>query len=308
MLLAPANANTLVWYYANDHWLSHCWFFSLFTFNFAKMKNLTLLLLCCQTCWCLRTLVVDLEQSSNENKNTFLSLDKGIEINRELAFCLRFNIKDGLKTNYMFSTTDDKLVLILRFSVSQGIVLINSAAFFFEIPKENGVLPFQWHHICFSTNGNSYTIVLDGNKWYHENHAKVSFEKKTVTRLDLGSTNEYWIYSDGITFRGLLSELNIWSKALSAIQMVKITSNCEKVDPIPDILNWSKLPSSIIRGIKYNENMGNICSQSNTTSLIYKVMPDLHDQDNAMRVCKILNGKLAFPNSKDELLTWNGKL
>ena len=249
--------------------------------------------------------MVDLE---NENKSTFLSLDKGIEINNELAFCLRFNIKDVLETNYMFSTTDDNLVLILRFSVSQGIVLINSAAFFFEIPKENGVLPFQWHHICFSSNGNSYTIVFDGNKWYHASHAKVSLEKKIVTRLDLGSTNEYWIYSDGINFKGLLSELNIWSKALSGIQMVKITSNCEKVDPIPDILNWSKLPSSIIRGIKYNENMGNICSQSNTTSLIYKVMPDLHDQDNAMRVCKILNGKLAFPNSKDELLTWNGKL
>ena len=142
----------------------------------------------------------------------------------------------------MFSTTDDKLLLILRFSVSQGIVLINSAAFFFEIPKENGVLPFQWHHICFSSNGTSYTIVFDGNKWYDANHAQLSYEKKTITRLDLGSTNEYWIYSDGITFRGLLSELNIWSKALSAIQMVKITNNCEKVHPIPDILNWSKGP------------------------------------------------------------------
>ena len=60
--------------------------------------------------------------------------------------------------------------------------------------------------------------------------------------------------------------------------------------------------------MRHPVNMGNICSQSNTTSLIYKVMPDLHDQDNSMSVCKILNGELAFPNSKDELLMWNGKL
>ena len=272
------------------------------------MKTLTLLLLCCQTCWCLGTLVVDLEQSSNENKSTFLSLDKGIEINNELAFCLRFNIKDVLETNYMFSTTDDNLVLILRFSVSQGIVLINSAAFFFEIPIENGVLPFQWHHICFSSKENSYTIVIDGNKWYHANHAKVSLEKKTVTRLDLGSTNEYWVYSDGINFKGLLSELNIWSKPLSLSQMVEITTNCGKVDPIPDILNWSELDESVIRGSKYFEKMGNICPQGNATSPIYKIMPYIYDRENAIQACKILNGEVAYPNSLNELKTWNGKL
>ena len=89
-------------------------------------------------------------------------------------------------------------------------------------------------------------------------------------------------------------------------QMMNMTKNCGKVDPIPDLLNWSELSSLVIRGSNYNENIENICSKRNTTSLIYKVMPGLHDQDNAMRVCKILNGELAFPNSKDEILTWNG--
>ena len=108
--------------------------------------------------------------------------------------------------------------------------------------------------------------------------------------------------------KGLLSELNIWSKSLSFIQMVKITRNCGAKDPVPDILNWSVLPKSIIIGSKYIENLENMCPQRNSTAPIYKVMPYLYDQDNAIHVCKLLNGKLVFPNSLIELQTWNGKL
>ena len=270
-----------------------------------KTLTVTLLLLFCLES--LGTLVVNLNEPSNEDKNTFLALNKGVEINNLMTFCLRFNIKSRLETNYIFSSTDDKLVMILRFSVNLGIVLINRVSFVFEIPKDNGVLPYHWHHICVSTRKDSYTIVLDEQKWYHVNHTLVSSENTTLKRLDLGFTKEYWIYSDGINFRGLLSELNIWSKSLSFIQMLKITIDCGKIEPSPDLLDWSKIPSFMIRGSKYNESIENICSQRNTTSLVYKIMPYLHDQDNAIQVCKILNGKLAFPNSLNELQTWNGK-
>ena len=278
------------------------------TLNLVDMKTLTVtfLIFCCHKC--LGTVVVDLDQSSNEN-STFLALGQGIEIKNPLTFCLRFNIKSGiLGTQYIFSSTEDKLVLILRFSVNLGIVLINRVSFVFEIPKDNDVLPFHWYHICVSTREDSFTIVLDGQQWYHANHTLGSFEKTTLKRLDLGSTNEYWIYPEGINFRGLLSELNVWSKALSISQMVKITRNCGKEDPTPDLLKWSELPSLMIRGSKYDLNIENICPHSNATSLIYKIMPDLHDQDNAIHVCKILKGELVSPNSLNELQTWDGKL
>ena len=252
--------------------------------------------------------MVELTESLNEDKNTSLGLGLGIEINNPLTFCLRFNLKVNFATNYIFSTTDDKLVLILRFSVNLGLALINSVPLLFEIPKDNGVLPFHWHHICISSSEDSYSIVLDGQQWYHANHEQKSFEKTTVTRLDLGTTNKYWTYADGINFRGFLSELNIWSKSLSVSQIVKITTNCGKVDPIPDLLNWSELSNSMIRGSKYNEDIGVICPQRNATSPIYKIMPYLHDQDIALHVCKILNGKLAFPNSLNEFQKWKGRL
>ena len=95
---------------------------------------------------------------------------------------------------------------------------------------------------------------------------------------------------------------------MSLGQMVEVTTNCGKVDPIPDLLNWSELPSSMIRGSKYIENIGIICPQTNVTSLMYKIMPYLHDQDTAMHVCEILNGELAFPNSLNEFQKWKGRL
>ena len=272
------------------------------------MKTLTVTLLIFFCHRCLGTLVVELTESLNEYKNTSLALGLGIEINNPLTFCLRFNLKVNFATNYIFSNTDDKLVLILRFSVNLGLALINSVPLLFEIPKDNGVLPFHWHHICISSSEDSYSIVLDGQQWYHANQEQKSFEKTTVTRLDLGTTNKYWTYADGINFRGLLSELNIWSKSLSVSQIVRITTNCGKVDPIPDLLKWSEIPNSMIRGSKYNEDIGTICPQRNATSPIYKIMPYLHDQDTALHVCKILNGKLAFPNSLNEFQKWKGRL
>ena len=273
------------------------------------MKTLTVTLLLLYSQSCLGTFVVDLNQPSNEDRKTFLALDKGIEFNNPLTFCLRFNIKDALATNYIFSSKDDELVFILSFSNNFGIVIINSVDLVFEIPEDNDVLPFRWHHICVSSGEDSYySIVVDGQQWYRANHTIGSFKKTTIKRLDLGSTNDYWVYSDGLDMRGFLSELNIWSKSLSIIQMVKITRNCKKVDPIPDVLNWSELPKSIIRGSTFIENLENICPQSNSTAPIYKIMPYLHDQDNAIYACKILNGELVFPNSLDELQTWKSKL
>ena len=268
--------------------------------------TVTIILLCCYKG--LGTLVVDLNEPSNEEKNTYLALGQGIEINNPLTLCLRFNIKDAFVTNYVFSTEDEELVFLLSFSYRFGLVLINSVNLVFEIPKNNDLSPFHWHHICISSSKDSYIVVIDGQQWYHASHTAGSSEKTIVKRLDFGFTSEYWVYSDGINFKGLLSELNVWSKSLSLSQMVKITTNCGKVDPIPDILNWSELDESVIRGSKYVEKMGNICPQGNATSPIYKIMPYIYDRENAIQACKILNGEVAFPNSLNELQSWNGKL
>ena len=127
------------------------------------MKTLivTFLLLCCYRSQ--GTLVVDLNESSNEDKNSFLALGQGVEINNPLTFCLRFYIKSALETNYIFSSTDDILILILRFSINLGIVLINRVSFIFEIP---GILDLPHHpknfrfQLHFSASSRHQTSIL----------------------------------------------------------------------------------------------------------------------------------------------------
>jgi hypothetical protein len=89
--------------------------------------------------------------------------------------------------HYIFNEKDDKLGFKLKFSVGLGSVAINKRVFQFKIPKDNDFKPFHWHHICISSNENSYSVVFDGRQWYRANHIRKSSEKTTLTELDIGA-------------------------------------------------------------------------------------------------------------------------
>ena len=150
------------------------------------MKTLPLILLLSCYCWCKDTLVIDLFKKSSEGK-TVLFLDKRIQITNSITFCLRLNLKDTLSMHYIFNEKDDKLGFKLKFSVGLGSAAINKRVFQFKIPKDNDFKPFHWHHICISSNENSYSVVFDGRQWYHANHTRKSSEKTTLTELDIGA-------------------------------------------------------------------------------------------------------------------------
>ena len=150
------------------------------------MKTLPLILLLSCFCWCKDTLVIDLFKNSSEEK-TVLFLDKRIQITNSITFCLRLNLKDTLATHQIFNYKDSKLGFKLKFSVGLGSAAINKRVFQFKIPKDNDFKPFHWHHICMSSNENSYSVVFDGRQWYHANHTRKSSEKTTLTELDIGA-------------------------------------------------------------------------------------------------------------------------
>ena len=150
------------------------------------MKTLPLILLLSCYCWCKDTLVINLFKQSNEGK-TVLSLDKPIQIKNYMTFCLRMNLKDALSIHYIFNEKDDKLGLKLKFSVGLGSAAINKRVVQFKIPKDNDFKPFHWHHICISSNEKSYSVVFEGQQWYHANHTTKSSEKTTLTELDIGA-------------------------------------------------------------------------------------------------------------------------
>ena len=274
------------------------------------MKTLPLILLLSCYCWCKDTLVIDLFKQSSEEK-TVLSLEETIQITNSMTFCLRLNLKDTLSMHYIFNEKDDKLGFKLKFSVGIGSAAINKRVFQFKIPKDNDFKPFHWHHICFSSNEKSYSVVFEGRKWYHANHTIKSFEKTTLTKLDIGvSSDDSEIDSGGVNFKGEMAELNIWGSSLSQNQMIEITGTCGKPYPNPDILSWSDVdPTMLSRNNIKEKDLNHLCSpeHSKTVLFFYTIMPYLQNQDNAIDTCNILNAQLAFPKTLDEHHTWNGK-
>ena len=171
---------------------------------------------------------MELFKQSNKDK-TVLSLDKPIQITNYMTFCFRINLKDALSIHYIFNEKDDKLGFKLKFSVGLGSAAINKRVFQFKIPKDNDFKPFHWQHICFSLNEKSYSVVFEGRQWYHANHTIKSFEKTTLTKLDIGvSSDESEISSGGVNFKGEMAELNIWGSSLTQNQMIEITGTCRK--------------------------------------------------------------------------------
>ena len=92
----------------------------------------------------------------------------------------------------------------------------------------------------------------------------------TVDSVSLGSeANSFFAEID---FSGSLSELNIWSVALSSDQMLSMTNNCENNSsyPNPDILKWSEVTESMIAGETREVDLMNLCYYSlDATVLIF---------------------------------------
>ena len=262
-------------------------------------------------CWCKETVtVVDLTPSNSlpeQHKKTVLSLTDNVEVSIPLTICLRFNLQDRISSRYMFTSKDDELALKLRFPLNIGKFKLNGEELFFKIPKDSGIRPFYWHHICISLDEKTYWVAFDGQQWSNGTNKIKPFQTISISQIFMGS-----LYKDvelrEDNFRGELSELNIWSTSLSLNSLIDITKNCSHPQPGPDILQWSNISNSMLTGgNSHQRTIKQTCSQGITEAHYHKLIPHLQDQDGAMKTCKILNGQLASPKTLDEYKSWDSK-
>ena len=152
-------------------------------------------------------------------------------------------------------------------------------------------------------------VVVDGHQWYQGKHAIAFFEKSTLNKFLMGSNDPNLIsYTITEDFKGDLSELNIWNKALSSEELMAITNSCGNPEPKPNILNWSEMITiSMLTEKNEVQEIGQLCHNSTYNSAIHTIVPHLEDQDGAMLICQILKGHLAYPMSTDEYEKWNSK-
>ena len=132
-------------------------------------------------------------------------------------------------------------------------------------------------------------------------------DESKIEELLLGSAYpNQKVYAEYNDFKGEISELNIWGKALSTDDLVKITSTCGNTTPIPDILNWSEISNSMIGGVVEDSDVDQLCHNSNTTIPIPKIMPIMQNQNDAIHLCKILQAQLAYPKTLEDYNKWKG--
>ena len=57
----------------------------------------------------------------------------------------------------------------------------------------------------------------------------------------------------------------------------------------------------------FDKDILQLCFNSDEAPTIYRVMPYLKNQEDAVQTCQILGGKLVFPRTKNEFKEWQSK-
>ena len=125
----------------------------------------------------------------------------------------------------------------------------------------------------------------------------------SINSIVMGSGQIFSLYAE-TDFSGTLSELNIWSTALSNYQMIEITKSCgnETYDPMPNLLKWSEVEASMITGVSRETDSTDICYLSVET--IDTIVPVLLGQNEAIQACQSLKAKFHYPHHLEKV---NGK-
>ena len=137
-------------------------------------------------------------------------------------------------------------------------------------------------------------MVVEGQSWYIGNQTLEASNSVKVKEFMLGSNS----HNLEASFEGELSEFNIWSTTLTFEQMKQITRNCGPAKPTPDILDWSKVTKSMIKGSSKYKEIRDLCYHSIDKK--ETIVPVLLNQAEAMHVCKIMGSKMTYNKTLSE--------
>ena len=113
----------------------------------------------------LGSLVIDMPQN---NQKILLSLNEDLKITNINSFCIRFRLTGIKGYRSLFCTDEFEFCLLFEVKQKYGFVYLNGESFIFTIQRDL-VQPYAWHHFCFSLDGKSYMVVVEGNIWHQAN-------------------------------------------------------------------------------------------------------------------------------------------
>ncbi|KAG7175156.1 Glycine receptor subunit beta-like 2 [Homarus americanus] len=147
-----------------------------------------------------------------------------------------------------------------------------------------------WHHLCVTYGDGVAVSYLDGQE--HDHHEFVLREPITGNKIKIGAWNVYH------SFSGQLSQLNIWSRALTA-QEVAAVAECA-TDMEGDVISWKGPWTSVGDVSTSQESSDDLCQEAAGND--YFIFTDF-TASSAFHVCEGLGGSLPTPQSKEEYET-----
>ena len=116
-------------------------------------------------CPIMGSLVIDLPQN---NQTILLKLNEDLKITNTNSFCIRFRLTGIKGYRSLFCTDEFEFCLLFEVKQQYGFVYLNGESFIFTIRRDL-VQPYAWHHFCFSFDGKSYVVIVEGKIWHQAN-------------------------------------------------------------------------------------------------------------------------------------------
>ena len=238
-------------------------------------------------------------KSGAKIQNTFVGATPS-----SLTFCVDFDLK-LIKNSRILSTfgTNDLQVTIPQtldriYTMFKGI--------FYMTPPLNEIDPYSFGTYCMSYEASDHHIIFAYN-------GDIIFEKKDPKLLGGEELSNSFLSSimlgekdDFYTFRGDITRLNIWGKALSKKQL-KVKSSCDGLDDNllevgdPDLVNWEETKWEISDGTRIKEYSAYPCNSLQTETLDVLMPYAAASLYDAIDTCTVLGGKMGPPKSEEDM-------
>ncbi|XP_071540667.1 uncharacterized protein [Panulirus ornatus] len=260
----------------------------------ARMVLLQCLLLLIQLYGCSSVQVYEF-QGSGHQSDSHLRYSKQLSISplNSLTFCVRLRFYFLWEVSGFLQVSDNStgsVVHTIQAEVNLDYIRVTLAKFRRYYFLKHRLRALTWHHLCVTYGGGVTVSYLDG--WKQDQHNYHLGEPITGTHIKIGA------WDADKSFSGQLSQVNIWSRALTAEEVAAL-AKCVREDD-GDIISW-KGPWTSVGDVSASQEPSNkLCQEASGTD--YFIFTDF-TASSAFQVCEGLGGSVPTPQSKAEYNT-----
>ncbi|XP_071540676.1 uncharacterized protein [Panulirus ornatus] len=257
----------------------------------ARLTFLYILLMVTCFCGCSSVQVYEFQRSGHQS-DSHLRYSKQLSISplNSLTFCVRLRFYFLWEVSGFLQVSDNStgsVVHTIQAEVSLKNIRVMLSKFRRYYFLKQQLRALTWHHLCV-TYGEGVTVsYLDGEE--QDRHLGHLGEPITGTDIKIGAWN-----ADN-SFSGQLSQVNIWSRALTAEEVSALADCVEEHEG--DVVSWAG-PWVASGDISLTqESLDELCKEASGTDFF---IFNGFTAPSAFQVCEGLGGSLPTPQSQEE--------